>query len=292
MVSQSTSQGLCYRDLALRSLDQLPPFSPVLHHLLASLASDEVPVSQLADLLERDTVLAGNVLRMVNSAAYGRRGTINSVRHAVSILGLGRLRNFLLGVSISRLWAKVRAAPSWSMTRFNLHATATAVMADLLVQQAPVEYAEGAFAAGLLHDLGRLMIAVAAPDEHERILANYLANTTGWGQAELEQLDINHGEIGAAALLRWNLPVQIQEAVGGRHPGGAEILPPSGRIALGAMVATSSLLADHFGYSVYPEESERAPQPQALLAGFGLAEKQERLLASFQREYEGFRSGG
>ena len=93
-------------------------------------------------------MLSGNVLRLVNSALYGRRGTVSSVRAAVPMLGINKLRNYVLGISVARLWAKVKTPASWSMKRFNDHSVAVAVMADLLVQRIDVEYPEGAFIAG------------------------------------------------------------------------------------------------------------------------------------------------
>jgi hypothetical protein len=131
----------------MKSLDQLPPFSPVVNSLMASLADEDVSFAHLASVIERDSVLAGNVLRLVNSALYGRRGTISSVRAAVSILGLTKLRNYVLGLSVARIWAKAKTPPSWDMERFNLHGTAVAVLADLIVQKGPFDYPEGAFAA-------------------------------------------------------------------------------------------------------------------------------------------------
>ena len=107
----------------------------------------------LAGVIERDSILSGNVLRLVNSALYGRRGTVSSVRAALSVLGLAKLRNFLLGLSVSRLWAKIKTPAGWSMSRFNDHAVAVALLADGFVQEAKVDYPEGAFVAGLLHDL-------------------------------------------------------------------------------------------------------------------------------------------
>ena len=80
------------RDKALEAISKLPPFSPVLNKLMASLADDNISFAELAAVIEKDTVLAGSVLRLVNSAFYARRGTVNSVKHAVSVLGIGKLR--------------------------------------------------------------------------------------------------------------------------------------------------------------------------------------------------------
>src|SRR5215470_13616453 len=85
----------------LGSLDKLPPFSPVLTRLLATLADEDVSFGTLAGIIETDAVLAGNLLRVVNSVLYGRPASINSVRHAVSILGSVKVRNMVLGLSVT-----------------------------------------------------------------------------------------------------------------------------------------------------------------------------------------------
>src|ERR1700693_5560200 len=70
------------KDQALRALAQLPPFSPILNRLIASLAQEDVSFAKISDLIEKDTVLAGNVLRLGKSALYGLRGNVQLLRHA------------------------------------------------------------------------------------------------------------------------------------------------------------------------------------------------------------------
>src|SRR3954470_15205480 len=138
------------REKILGSLDRLPPFSPVLTRLLATMANENVSFGELAGIIETDAVLAGNLLRVVNSPLYGRISTINSVRHAVSIMGTVKIRNLVLGLSVSRRWAGAKAPRQWNAPMFNAHSLAVAVLADLIALETPVPYAEGAFAAGLL----------------------------------------------------------------------------------------------------------------------------------------------
>ena len=89
------------RRKALDGVAKLPPFSAVMNKLMATLANQDISFGEVAALIEQDTVLAGNVLKLVNSAAYGRRGTVNSVRHAVSLLGLDKVRNAAMTVTLS-----------------------------------------------------------------------------------------------------------------------------------------------------------------------------------------------
>src|ERR1043166_2754118 len=120
--------AVSWRDRVLAALDKLPPFSPVLTRLLATLADEDASFGELAGIIETDAVLAGNLLRVVNSPLYGRVSTINSVRHAVAILGSIKIRNLVLGLSVSRRWAGARVPGKWDARRFNAHSLAVAVL--------------------------------------------------------------------------------------------------------------------------------------------------------------------
>jgi putative nucleotidyltransferase with HDIG domain len=205
------------RDRVLGSLDKLPPFSPVLTRLLATLADEDVSFGSLAGIIETDAVLAGNLLRVVNSALYGRASTINSVRHAVSIMGTVKVRNLVLGLSVSRRWASASMPRHWNAKQFNIHSLAVAVLSDLVALETPVPYPEGAFTAGLLHDVGKLLIAVAMPDRFENMVDLYKAGGDSMEDCELEVTGVTHAEVSGAILEKWKLPKQIQEAVAYHH---------------------------------------------------------------------------
>ncbi len=139
---------------------QLPPFSPVVRVLLASLSndSDDVPLQRVAALIEEDTITAGKVLGVVNSAMYNRGKQICSIRQAVNRLGIGPLHNLVLGLSVNRIWSKIPVSDSFSMLRFNRHALATATLSNILAQQLLVPEPDAAFVAGLFHDVGQLVL--------------------------------------------------------------------------------------------------------------------------------------
>lgn len=274
MVIVST-QAVRNRDQAMRRLGHLPPFSPLLNRLLATMGQEDVSFSELAGLIEKDTVLAGNVLRLVNSALYGLRGTVNSVRHAVSLMGLTKLRNAALSLSIAQLWNRVHTPGSWSSQRFNRHSVAAGLLADLMAQRLPVDYAEGAFTAGLLHDVGKLIMAVTFLDEYEAILAH-----DGRPEDECELLGFDHAELSAEALKRWNLPLPIREAVAHHHAPRAG---PDGLRSLEEIVAGADRLAHALGLAAGPSES--GEDPMNVLADLGIED--ERLMEEFAAEFQG-----
>jgi HD-like signal output (HDOD) protein len=288
-VSIATPPRVDYQELALRSLSQLPPFSPILNRLLATLGHEDVSFSDIANLIEKDTVLTGQILRLVNSAAYGRRGTINSVRHAISMLGVNKLRNSVLGFSISRLWIQSRIPEPWSSARFNLHSVATGILADLIAQRAPVDYAEGAFVAGVLHDLGQMVIALSLPDQYQRIRRLYELSKASIRDCEREILGFSHEHLGAAALQRWNLPEPIREGVASHHDPGPMDLRC---LHLAHVLRAADTVVNRFGISVLPQEDVLSlPENYPELEEVGLTENHiMRILADFNTEFEAIRA--
>ena len=273
MVGITAEHGLNYRKLALEARGKLPPFSPILNRLMASLASEDVQVSELADWIEKDTVLAGHVLRLVNSVVFSLRGMVSSVRHAIAIMGLIKLRNLVLGLSVSRMWQNLKTPLGWSMRRFNLHATASSVLADLLAQHLPCDFGEGAFTAGLLHDIGELLIAIGVPQQYLEI--RRLQQDGFGGQLDFEQfvLGATHADLSGDTLRAWNLPAPIHEAAAAHHTVEA---PGAGQWP--APLAWIVRLADEL------VDMEEEPALEHLRAS-GVGERAERIYTTFQAEF-------
>jgi len=266
-----------FKEKALKALGELPPFSPVLSKLLATLAREDTSFGKLGELIESDTVVAGNVLHLVNSAAYARQTRITSVRHAISVLGVNRLRNAVLGMSVARLWKTVTMPAGWSTAQFNRHSAATAIMSDLLVQHVDAEYPEGAFIAGLLHDIGQMLVAWSLPSEYTEVMRLNAAGGA-WDLCERAVLGFTHAELSRSALAIWKLPEPVQGAVGNHHGAHAP-----GTVSLARILDTADTYATSTGFAIHPLP---VSQPdQAILLELGIPEKlAEALAASYEIE--------
>jgi HD-like signal output (HDOD) protein len=263
----------------------LPPFSAILSKLLASLAGEDVSFVVLGDLIEKDPVVAGNVLRVVNSALYARRGSVNSVRHALSVLGVEKVRNTVLAMSISRMLHQAETPPGWSMERFNKHSAAVAMLSDLIAQHVRgVEYPEGAFVAGLLHDVGRLLIVMGLPEEHGRILRLHRASARPWADCEQEVLGFDHAGLSADVMTQWKLPEPIGEAILLHHAP-----PVEGKVTLARVLSAADAYVNAIGISILPEPAGELPKqdPSCVFAPLGLnPDAIQRLVESFHAEYD------
>ena len=255
--------------------------------MLASLGREEVSFSYLAELIEKDTVLAGNILKLVNSALYNRRAEVSSIRYAVSLLGVNKLRNAVLSMSVARMWTTMKTPPGWSTKQFNMHSVAVAVLSDLIAQRVRVEFQEGAFAAGLLHDLGRLLIATSLPDEYGKIMRLYDDNGGTLCECERNVIGLDHAEVSAMALVSWNLPRPIRGAVRYHHaPEDDTTALTDGRtVRLSGMLAAANEYVDHLGICISPKNVTcDAPTPERFLALTGDAA--EQVSGDFEQEYD------
>ncbi len=274
-------------DRILGALDKLPPFSAVLTRVLASLADEDISFGELAGIIETDAVLAGNLLRVVNSPLYGRISTINSVKHAVAILGIIKIRNLVLGLSVSRRWAMARVPPMWDAKGFNLHSLAVAVLADQVALRATVPYPEGAFVAGLLHDVGKLLIAVSSPEQFARIHQNY--KTVGDAAADCEEviLGVTHAEVSGAILEKWKLPIPIQEAAAWHHsPGHAN----GDALHLAHVIEAADRYVNSAGLGIPSYRHHPVSPFDDCDLKFGLKEQVLEAAESFQTEFEAVRA--
>ncbi len=278
------------RERSLRALGQLPPFSPILNRLIGSLASEDVSFAKIAELIEKDTALAGNILRLVNSALYGFPGTVNSIRHAVSLLGLNKLRNAALTMSVARMWNQVKTPPGWSTPNFNQHSVGVAILADLLAQKLNVDYAEGGFAAGLFHDLGLLLIAIGLHDEYKQISLLCQRERKWTNEYEIQILGMTHAELSAEALAEWNLPEPIQTAVRYHVAPDTDPTPvQAGQLTLSRVLNAADRYVKGKGIFVSLFESPSS-EPDEVLETLGLGERLPGILADFENEFSAIKA--
>ena len=280
----ASASSLPVRERALQALRALPPLSPVLHRVIASLAHEDVSFAKVAELIEKDVMLAGNILQLVNSPLYGTRSTVSSVRHAISLLGVNKLRNAVMGVSSAQMWHSLRTPTGWLMSDFNRHSVSVAILADLASQRLPVQDASGAFVAGLFHDLGLLLIAIGLPAEYKQILLLCEKDPRGSTQHEIEVLGSTHAELSAEALAIWNLPAPIQAAV--RYHIRPELDPHAskpGVIALSRVLhaADAYVGAMQQAFSVM-EDGARGVD--SMLESLGLGDQVPVVISEFENE--------
>ena len=224
-----------------RCIGELPALPLALTVAVQALSSDDLPASACVDAVERDQALATRLLRLANSAFYGARGQVASVEDAVGMLGLRTVASVVAAVSMRSTLSLVQCH-GFRFETYWRHALTTAVLARELARPATLDPGE-AFLAGLLHDVGQLLLVVAHAEWAERALQMSREEQIDLCEAERGLIGVGHDEVGAEVMRHWHFPERLVEAVAAHHsPSPA---PPGDRLSLSALVRLSDQLAHH-----------------------------------------------
>lgn len=272
MASATLDKRTSSRRKALLSLERVPALSPTATQLLGRLARRNCEIRDLAVLIERDPLLSAQILAIANSAAFGRANPISSIHHAITMIGMGTVRKFALARSISNLFGKRKLAPSFSITRFNLHSVAVGMCLELLTDYVPLEDAEDAFLAGLFHDVGKLVIAVGLPEAYETILTSAAVTSKSVLESERLVLQTDHAELSALAVDYWGLSESIRSAAAYHHE--PEQSPAEqGKVSLAMAVARVDAVVNAAGMSLLPPPQFAVEIPPLEFEGFSFNQK-------------------
>ncbi|MEO8057095.1 MAG: HDOD domain-containing protein [Burkholderiales bacterium] len=198
-----------------RKLRELPSLPQVVLDVMTLLRDEEVSAAAVADRIERDQALAAQTLRIANSAFYGVPGRIGTIRNAINVIGLRTVSSLLTTAAVATRFSTT-TCPEFEFGTYWRHAIATAIAARGLAVQLRMDE-NLAFTAGLLHDIGRLALAVQFPAEMGRALRYARDADVPALDAEREILGADH--IGAGVLLAtyWHFPASVVSAIEHHH---------------------------------------------------------------------------
>lgn len=188
--------------------------------LSALLDDPDAASSDLGEVIRHDPGLATRLLRLVNSAFYGFPSRIDDLTRAVTIIGRDELRDLVLATVAVETFDKI-ASDLVDMSTFWHHSVFCALIARLLGKRCNTPQTERLFGAGLLHDVGQLVIYHELPKLARQALAGAEPSDDGLYQAEKQVLGFTHGDVGAALFKAWGLPDSLQAATRFHHEPSA-----------------------------------------------------------------------
>ncbi|MBP7777206.1 MAG: HDOD domain-containing protein [Acidobacteria bacterium] len=194
-------------------LDQVPSAPQVYWDLTALLERDDVALAQVARLVEQDPAMVAKLLQLVNSAYFGLARRVTSAEQAVTYLGVQLVRS--LALSIQVFDSKPITTSGFSVDRLQRTSLWTGRVARRIASAAGV--GDDAFTAGLLRDLGQLVLARAMPDQFVKVAAELAGGQRPIAEVESEGFGATHADVGAYLIGVWGLPVSIIEAVAYHH---------------------------------------------------------------------------
>lgn len=170
----------------------------------------------IAKVIGEDQGLTGRLLRVVNSAFFAFPRPVGSVAQAVTVVGTGQIRDLALATSVMSMFEGI-PSELVDLETFWYHSLACGVASRTIAARRGENNVERFFVAGILHDIGHLILYMEAAEEATRALVMARDEARPLAQCEREVLGFDHAEVGRALLEQWNFPAAFREAVGYHH---------------------------------------------------------------------------
>lgn len=202
----------------IENISSIPTLPTVIERLTRLLQNPKTSAEEVGKAITTDQALASKVLKLVNSAFYGFPGRISTITHAIVILGFSTVKNVVLTASIFDAFRKGgKGMEEFNLEEFWMHSIACGAASLSIAKQIGSKEKEECFIAGLIHDIGKLIMCQYLPDEFSMALQFTRENNILLYESERKLFDSTHVEVGGFLTERWNLPANLQNAVKYHH---------------------------------------------------------------------------
>lgn len=215
----------------LSRMDQdLPTIPVVLSQIMHLTASDDTSVPDLTRVLNQDQALTTRILRVANSAFYGLRDKVTTIDRAVIILGFDMVRSLAVGASFIHYFSTTNRCEGFELNSFWAHTIAVGVFSEILARKWGSIDPGDAFTAGILHDIGKLVMLIYFEDEFKQVLKRAAEDKLDFFDAEMMELGVSHAFVASLLLRHWNIPEILVIAIENHH----QLLLPENELQLAA----------------------------------------------------------
>ena len=244
----------------VKRIRDLPPL-PFVAQKIVSLTQEEDPnIDELAQVISNDQALTAKVLRMVNSPLYSVSSVVTSIAHAVALLGQRGVRDLALGFAAAGVFDDFRDDGPLPGERLWEHSLGCGLLSKAVADRLHYRFPEEGFAAGLLHDVGKMVFNQSVSNSFAEALRRVQTEKEPLSTLEKKEIGFSHTEVGKLLLQKWNLPPTIVEAVLRHHDPvlANEADSPKINISLIAQVADilTRMACFGFGGEIHIHETE------------------------------------
>ena len=199
----------------LCEIKNLPTLPVIATEIMRVTRKDNFSARQIQTVIEKDPPLAMQVLKVANSAYYGQKNPVKSLRHAVVIIGMRQLSNIAISFSVLKRFDISSSNLKWE--KFWEHSIAVGFVAELIVDEFDIVSKESPYTMGLLHDIGKLILNMIDPEKYYKVYHQVINGNTSFYNAEMEIFKITHCEIGKMLAENWKMSDKLLDVVLNHH---------------------------------------------------------------------------
>jgi putative nucleotidyltransferase with HDIG domain len=229
----------------IEKISSLPSHPVVIERITRLLSNPRTSAEDIGKAMTTDQSLASKALKLVNSAFYGFPGRISTLSHAIVILGFSTIKNIVLTASIfDSFRGKGMDVEGFNLEQLWYHSIACGAAAQAIAKTVGSAEKEECFIAGLIHDIGKIILFHYLPEDFKNVIVHSRANNILFYESEKALFDTSHDEIGGYLAQCWNLPKNLQDAARFHH----QPTPTNDHYMISAIVHTADIFVRALDY--------------------------------------------
>ena len=244
----------------LDRIDALPTLPAVAMEVNRMLLDYNTSIHNLSKIIEKDQSIASRLLKLGNSSFYGFSRRITNIRNALVLLGFNTIRNVIISVSIIKAFDHNKTLDGFNITDLWKHSVAVAMVSKKLAEQLDLASVDDCFLAGLLHDIGKIVLSQFFQDVFNKIWKSASEGGISFYEAEIKEGFVDHAVIGGHLAQKWHLPASLVDCIKYHH----HISESTANFELLTIVHTADILVNRFYADTDGEPDLSAFDPEAL----------------------------
>jgi len=258
----------------LEKVENLPTLPIVAQQIQKLIASPNSNMVQIASIIAKDQAITARVIRLINSAFYGLGGKVTSIQQSIVLLGLNTVKNLVLGVSVVKMFEDSACGASlFERQKFWMHTFACALGAKAIAKKINLREPEDFFLAGLLHDIGILVLDQFFHQEFMGVLHDAAERKIDYVKAEQDCLGLTHAEIGEYMGRKWKIPEVLVLSIRHHHQPLFTNRELAGSFQVIAAVHVSDVTAENRGIDMgYRNGKKTCREPALKCIGLSVPE--------------------
>ncbi|MDP3284378.1 MAG: HDOD domain-containing protein [Desulfobacterales bacterium] len=250
-------------DIIIQKIDSLSPVSATGSKVMEIISNHESSLGELVDVIRYDQGLTANLLKICNSAYYGLRTKVESIRQAVAYLGLNKVANVVMMASLSKNLTAAQKGYDLNEGELWKYSVSSALIVQSLAEKRKLGNIPCLFTSALLKDIGKVILSTHIKDAFQQIISRVQKDGLTFLEAEREVLGIDHAELGAMVAEKWRFSPEMVFIIRNHHDPMKILLGDDLSIPIVYLADTVCMMvgigggADGLAYRYYQEVMDR-----------------------------------